>query len=102
MFTFIFLTVAPWNITIHNAPTGVLQGKENHQLVINCSVNSGIPNESIMWFKGSTLLAIGGPGNYALEIVPNRSYHENTYTCVVNSSALKTSLNQSVKLDIKC
>lgn len=98
----IFLTVAPWNITIKNVHTGVLQGKENQPLVLNCSVNSGIPKESIMWYKGSSLLGKGGPGNYALDIVPNRSDHEAICTCIVNSSALRIPLNQSIKLDIKC
>lgn len=94
--------MAPSNINIQNAHTGVLKGKENHALVLRCTVNSGIPKESIIWYKGSSLLGIGGPGNYGLEFVPKRSDHESICTCIVNSSALKIPLNQSITLDIKC
>lgn len=92
----------PGNITIHHDNTGVLHGTENHTLVLSCSVNSGEPKETIMWFNDSLLLGIGGPETYALNIFPQKYDHGRIYTCIVNSSALDIPLKKNVRLDILC
>ncbi|CAC5372541.1 CADM1 [Mytilus coruscus] len=95
------IKVPPRNISINDADTGVLHGTENHFLVLRCSVNSGVPKETIMWFNNSLLLGIGGPGTFELNIIPQKYDHGRFYTCIINSSALINFLQQTVKLDIK-
>ncbi|CAC5393277.1 unnamed protein product [Mytilus coruscus] len=98
---FLQMKVPPSNITVNGENRGVLYGQEGHQLDLNCSVESGIPEESIVWYNSSLLLGSGGPRTFIWSIVPKRYDHERTFTCIVNSSVLRVSLNKSIMLDIK-
>ncbi|CAG2197246.1 unnamed protein product [Mytilus edulis] len=101
--THVFLQMKeqPSNISVNGANKGVRHGIEGRPLVLNCSVTSGIPDESILWYNGSVLLDIGGPGIFSMTIVPQRYDHDRIYTCIVNSSALRVPLKTSIMLDIK-
>lgn len=103
-YTFSFLIEPPWNITVQNANTGVLQGEENRSLVLNCSVKKNSPKALIMWYNGSSLLGLGGPSwTYSVfKIIPQRYDHNKSYTCVVKSSKFRTALHKSIILDIQC
>ncbi|CAC5393285.1 unnamed protein product [Mytilus coruscus] len=95
------MKVPPSNLTVNGENTGVIHGKEGHQLDLNCSVEMGKPEESILWYNSSLLLGKGGPRTFTWSIVPQRYDHERTFTCIVNSSALRVPLNKSIMLDIK-
>lgn len=79
-------------------------GKENKNLTLKCYTLGGKPRGKPIWYHGNTKLTINKDesewANYSF--ILNRNQNEQRYTCKAEHDLLRTSLNQSIKLDILC
>jgi hypothetical protein len=59
---FIFNSESPTNKAGQNeTEEGIIQPTAGYFITIHCSVNSGIPKETIVWKYNNTIMTIGGP-----------------------------------------
>jgi hypothetical protein len=54
---------------------GIIQATAGYPVTINCSVSSGIPNETMIWNYNNIVVAIGGPAFISYTFSPARKDH---------------------------
>jgi hypothetical protein len=56
---FVFNSESPTNIAVQNeTEEGIMQAVAEFSITMNCSVNSGIPKETIVWRYNNTIIVI--------------------------------------------
>ena len=56
---FVFNSESPTNIAVQNeTEEGIMQAVAEYSITMNCSVNSGIPKETIVWKYNNTVIVI--------------------------------------------
>lgn len=98
----IFLVVKPKNVKILRSKDEVIKGEEGNLLNLTCSVESGIPPETITWFNSSSPVKSGGPSVLTISIIPTRHHHHEQFSCKVEADSLLTPIQMNITLDIKC
>lgn len=76
--------------------------KEGEQFQLICSVDSGIPPESLKWLSDQKIAAAGGPGVLIYNLVPNKSNEGKQYTCIAYNDDTTAGLNRTVTLRLYC
>lgn len=64
-------------------------GTEDEHLELVCSIVSGVPEESMTWYKGQSVVKTGGPGKIHYAFIPTKLDHGQTFSCVVQNELLK-------------
>ncbi|CAC5411486.1 NCAM [Mytilus coruscus] len=96
------LKVKPKNDKILHSENGVIKGEEGKVLNLTCSVESGIPLETITLYNVSSRLKCGGPGILTIRIKTTIFfYHAKMYSCKVEADTLLTPIQKNITLDIK-
>jgi hypothetical protein len=82
---FVFNAESPTNIAVQNeTEEGIIHATAGYPVTINCSVNSGLPNETMIWNYNNTVVAVGGPAFISYTFTPARKDHLQN-TTVLNS-----------------
>jgi hypothetical protein len=59
---FVFNAESPTNIAVQNeTEEGIIQATAGYSITMNCSVSSGMPNETMIWRYNNTVVGVGGP-----------------------------------------
>ncbi|CAC5383203.1 unnamed protein product [Mytilus coruscus] len=95
------LKVKPKNVKILHSENGVIKGEEGKVLNLTCSVESGIPPETITWYNVSSRLKYGGQGNLTIRIKTTKFHHTKMYSCKIEADTLLTPIQKNITLDIK-
>lgn len=71
---------------------------EGKTFKITCTVNTGIPAETLKWFSDQQMITVGGPTMLIYEFTPNKSNDGQNFTCLARNNITNTYLNQTVIL----
>ena len=73
---FVFNSESPTNIAVqYETEEGMIQVTAGYYITIHCSVNGGIPKETIVWKYNNTIVAIGGSAFLSHTFTPTRTDH---------------------------
>lgn len=75
---------------------------EGEKFKITCTVNTGIPTETLKWFSDQHMIAVGGPKMLIYEFTPNKSDDGQNFTCLARNNITNTSLKKTISLRIYC
>lgn len=75
---------------------------EGETFKITCTVNTGIPAETLKWFSDQQMITVGGPTMLIYEFTPNKSNDGQNFTCLARNNITNTYLNQTVSLRLYC
>jgi hypothetical protein len=102
-YIFIFNAESPTNIAVQNeTEEGIIQATAGYPVTINCSVNSGIPNETMIWNYNNTVVAVGGPAFISFTFIPARKDHLKNLTCSASNSNFNQSITKTIQLNVHC
>ena len=94
---------SPKNIEVQNeTEEGIIQATAGHPITMNCSVNSGIPKETIVWKYNNTIVAIGGPAFLSYTFTPTRKDHLKNLTCSASNSNFSHAITKTIQLNVQC
>ena len=100
---FVFNAESPTNIAVQpETEEGMIQATAGYSVTMNCSVNSGIPNETMIWKYNNTVVAYGGPAFLSYTITPTRKDHLNNLTCSANNSNFSQAITKTIQHNVKC
>lgn len=101
-----------WHFSTSEPPTGliienidkdsILNALEGNDLILDCSVISGRPKESLVWVhEGIKLLeSTSGIARYTISL--SKIDHLSQYTCKAISPALTIALSKTVTIKVHC
>lgn len=98
-----FTSEPPTDLKIkHLGRNSIINAFEGEDLILECTVISGCPNESLSWeHKGIKLLeSTYGVAKYTISIMKHD--HLSQYTCKAISPALKIPLSKTVTIVVHC
>jgi hypothetical protein len=100
---FVFNSESPTNKAVQNeTEEGILQATAGYSITMNCSVNSGIPNETMIWKYNNTIMVIGGPAILSNTLTPTRKYHLKNLTCSASNSNFNQAITKTIQLNVQC
>ncbi|XP_063417532.1 hemicentin-2-like [Mytilus trossulus] len=79
---------------------GRKHGQEGQRIALTCTVESGQPEETMLWTRNGTVVKVGGPRILRFDWIATRSDNLLNYTCTANNSATNDPLMKTVQLDI--
>ena len=90
---FVFNSESPTSIAVQNeTEEGIMQAGAEYSITMNCSVNSEIPKETIVWKYNNTIMVIWGSAFLSNTLTPTRKDHSKNLTC----SASNSNFNQAI------
>jgi hypothetical protein len=102
-YTFVFNAESPTNIAVQTeTEEGIIQATAGYPVTINCSVNSGIPNEAMIWRYNNTVVAVGGPAFISYTFTPARKDHLQNLTCSASNSNYNQAITKTIQLHVQC
>ena len=81
---------------------GIIQATAGYSITINCSVNSGIPNETMIWRYKNTIVGVGGPAFISYTFIPTKKDHLKNLTCSASNSNFSLAITKTIQLNVKC
>ena len=100
---FVFNAESPTNIAVQNeTEEGIIQATAGYSITMNCSVSSGIPNETMIWRYNNTVVGVGGPAFISYTFTPTRKDHLKNLTCSASNSNFSLSITKTIQLHVKC
>jgi hypothetical protein len=102
-YIFVFNAESPTNIEVQaETEEGIIQVTAGYSVTINCSVNSGIPNETMIWKYNNTVVAVGGPAFISFTFIPARKDHLKNLTCIASNSNFSQIITKTIQLNVHC
>jgi len=102
-YIFVFNAENPTNIAVQTkTEEGIIQATAGYSITMNCSVNSGIPNETMIWKYNNTVVAVGGPALLSYTFTPTRKDHLKNLTCSASNSNFSQAITKTIQLNVKC
>ncbi|XP_063418514.1 neural cell adhesion molecule 2-like [Mytilus trossulus] len=95
------IEVKPKNVEVLHSENGFIDVEEGKFLNLTCSVQSGIPPETITWFNRSSPVKSGGPGNLTISFITQKNHHNNQFSCKVEADSLLIPIYKNITIDIK-
>lgn len=75
---------------------------EGERLNLTCTVDSGIPGETLQWLMNQQNVAVGGPASLTYYFTPTRLNDREKFTCIALSDVTNTTLKMTVGLHLYC
>lgn len=102
-YIFVFNAESPTNIAVQTeTEEGIIQATAGYPVTIYCSVNSGIPNETMIWKYNNTVVAVGGPAFISYTFTPARKDHLKNLTCSASNSNFSKAITRTIQLNVQC
>ena len=99
----VFNSESPTNKAVQNeTEEGILQASVGYSITMNCSVNSGIPKETIVWKNNNTIMVIRGPAFLSNTFTPTRKDHLKNLTCSASNSNFNQAITKTIQLNVQC
>ena len=94
---------SPTNIAVQTVTEeGMIQATAGYPITINCSVNSGIPNDTMIWKYNNTVVAVGGPAFISYNFTPARKDHLKNLTYSASNSNYSQAIAKTIQLNVQC
>ena len=91
----------PTDIKIANeTERGLIYGKEFENVILSCSVKSGVPEEHMVWIQDNRVIEKGGPGKINYSLNATMSHHAVKYSCEALDNNNRTLLERTVQIYI--
>ena len=102
-YIFVFNAESPTNIAVQTeTEEGIIKATAGYPVTINCSVNSGIPNETMIWKYNHTVVAVGGPALISYTFTPARKDHLQNLTCSASNNNFSQAITKTIQLNVHC
>jgi hypothetical protein len=102
-YIFVFNAESPTDIAVQTeTKEGIIQVTAGYYITINCSVNSGIPNETMIWRYNNTVVGVGGPAFISFTFIPARRDHLKNLTCSASNSNFSLAITKTIQLNVQC
>lgn len=100
---FVFNSESPTNIAVQNeTEEGIMQAVAEYSITMNCSVNSGIPKETIVWKHNNTIMVIWGSAFLSNTLTPTRKDHLKNLTCSASNNNFNQAITKTIQLNVQC
>ncbi|CAC5378115.1 NCAM [Mytilus coruscus] len=73
---------------------------EGERFNLTCTVDSGLPAETLQWLWNQRIVAVGGPASLIYYFTPTRSNDREKFTCIALSDVTNTTLKMTVGLHL--
>ena len=102
-YIFVFNAESPTNIAVQTeTEEGITQATAGYPVTINCSVNSGMPNETMIWKYNNTVVVVGGPAFISYTFTPARKDHLQNLTCSASNNNFSQAITKTIQLNVHC